>query len=579
MQLDSSEESAPPPDDPRWLWVETLALLLLFLMVVLFIDPRGDMPLNDDWNFALATWHFADTGQMQFSRFTGMSLRLQVVWGALWTIMFGKSFEVLRAATLTLSLASILTVHRLAFYAGLSRMSRLVAAVSLLLHPVFLWSSFTFMTHVPYVFLSILALFFNYRALRDRKFLMLIIGSILVVGSYFIRQTGIVNSVPVLLFLLLVRERFRRDWWLWALMAGSPLVLFGVLHFGSELLSGYPGQIDIHYDVWQTDQMFAAAISVSSRWLTYNSVPGALFLLPLAAGSLWLVRGYDRLELLGWLSTQALFILLVQIVLDGQPMPRGIPTNIFVNFGIGPLTLRDSFVLGQGHPYSLGIAARTLLTLAASFLAAHLLFLVGRRFLSLFSRPLAGALLAHLSASHAVAATGILFVSGVYFDRYTIDSHWALVLFLPPLIDFSRSATRIIILAMLLLLGAFSVLGVQEYLNWNRARWEAFRWLRHQGVSAEQMDGGYEINQFLLGGWHSELELDIAHSPIGGDDYILTLRPLDGWTTVGKFPYRGFFGHRDGYVYILRPLNRDSRPDQASTVEGSRLLAGAGPGW
>src|SRR4051794_10362350 len=47
--------------------------------------PRGDFPLNDDWDFATATWLFARTGHFHFTVFTAVSLRAQMLWGAVWT--------------------------------------------------------------------------------------------------------------------------------------------------------------------------------------------------------------------------------------------------------------------------------------------------------------------------------------------------------------------------------------------------------------------------------------------------------------------------------------------------------------
>src|SRR6202022_3898062 len=86
--------------------LEVALLLGVWAMTIAIIRPVGDFPLHDDWDFAIATWRFARTGQFHFTQFTAVSLRAQVLWGALWTHFFGESFEVLRASTLTLSAAT-----------------------------------------------------------------------------------------------------------------------------------------------------------------------------------------------------------------------------------------------------------------------------------------------------------------------------------------------------------------------------------------------------------------------------------------------------------------------------------------
>ena len=139
--------------------IETIAIAAAFIAAIVIIDPRGEFPLNDDWNFGLSAWHFAEHGTFRFARLTGMTLKLQVLWGALWTLLFGKSFLVLRLSTLSLSLGTLLLVHALTLRLKLPRFWRLAAPLALLANPFFLWASVTFMTHVPFIFLTAVALY------------------------------------------------------------------------------------------------------------------------------------------------------------------------------------------------------------------------------------------------------------------------------------------------------------------------------------------------------------------------------------------------------------------------------------
>src|SRR4051795_1810740 len=100
---------------------DAFLLVAIFAVAMALVDPRGDFPLDDDWDFALATWAFARTGHFQFTPFTATSLHLQVLWGALWTRLFGESFNVLRASTLLLAAATILLFHALLRRLPLSR--------------------------------------------------------------------------------------------------------------------------------------------------------------------------------------------------------------------------------------------------------------------------------------------------------------------------------------------------------------------------------------------------------------------------------------------------------------------------
>ena len=171
---------------------DVVLLLAIFAVAMLLVNPAGDFPLDDDWDFALATWAFARTGHFHFTPFTATSLHLQVLWGALWTLLFGESFNVLRASTLFLAACAIIAFYALLRQLSLSRAERFVACAALMFHPIFFWSSATYMTHVPYVFLSIAAMAAFLRGIDRRSAGWVVGGALLVVASMFVRQTGIV---------------------------------------------------------------------------------------------------------------------------------------------------------------------------------------------------------------------------------------------------------------------------------------------------------------------------------------------------------------------------------------------------
>src|SRR5512141_664103 len=102
-------------------------IVALWAAAIALIQPRGNFPLNDDWDFALATWDFARTGTFHFTNFTAVSLRAQVIWGALWTRALGESFELLRASTLVLAALLIAIIFFVLRRAGASRALRAAA--------------------------------------------------------------------------------------------------------------------------------------------------------------------------------------------------------------------------------------------------------------------------------------------------------------------------------------------------------------------------------------------------------------------------------------------------------------------
>lgn len=528
--------------DPRF---ELLSICLAFAALVVMVDPRGEFPLDDDWNFALSSWHFAETGTFRFARLTAMSLRLQVLWGAVWTELFGRSFEVLRFSTLTLSLTALMILNRLFARIGLAAGPRLVATFALLVHPIFFWSSFTFMTHVPFLTLSIVAFYFHLRGITEQNWRHLVIGSIAVVGSYFIRQTGISNAMAPLLLLLLLRERISPRWRSFALVVAAPLLLFAILWFGSDVLEGYPGQLQVHLEPFSKSNLPLALLKVAHRETVFNFQYGFLFLLPILVALAPGLR--SRRAILLYLLLLIPFVwMAAYMVSAGDALPYNTQGEVFINFGLGPATFRDTWMFGYPYPFHLPEWVLGVMTFGAAAGGAWLLLrLLAAQGLSEISvRQVA----ARLAALHALVATAVLFGSSIYFDRYALDSLWAVIILGAASSSWSAGTLRRVALVAAVV-GFFSLFATQEYLRWNRARWRAFDYLRAHGITLEQMDGGYEINQYLLGGFDGPLHLSAPGLSVEDDAYILAFRPVPGYAVMARFPFHGFLGMRRGHVY------------------------------
>lgn len=518
-------------------WRPLALLMVAFAAAVAIVDPRGNFPLNDDWDFALVTWNFLHTGRIEYTAFTVASAQMQALWGAAWSALFGETFAVLRMSILALGAATGALLFTTLRSAGATSGIAAFGAASLLFHPLFFWSSNTYMTHVPFVFLSVAAAALFLRALRDEREVWLAAAVVVAIASCFARQFGVLNVATPLAIAILFREGISPRWKRIAIAYGGASALVAILLASGTLIASRQ-ELPVHSPFageWKV-RLFLSAHHLFFHWQF-----AALFFLPALLLVLFTRPRVSRIALV--VATIGFGALAWRMVSIGLPLPyRG--GHVFVNFGLGPHTLRDVATLRMPPPHPLAMLWRVALT-AISFAAAVLLVSVIVRALRHSS------VLVRFSAVYLLLGTMLTVLIRVFFDRYTLDTAWPLALLLPLLAAEARPRARAVAIAALVLLAIFGIGATAEYHAWNRARWEAYAFLRASGVTLAQMDGGYEINaiQAVRAG---RANLGKRGFGVVDDRFILTFREVPGYTKVRAFPYRRWFGLGRGEVLALQ---------------------------
>jgi hypothetical protein len=543
--------------------IESALAAVVFALLVAVVNPAGNFPALDDWDFAYATWRFAETGSYQFSAFTAVSLRLQVIWGALWTLAFGKSFDVLRLSTLFLAFFSVVTLLAILRRLRCPRVVRALTAVAFIANPLFFWSAFTYMTEVPFVCMSILAMYFHLRALKEERLIWMIAAAVAVTGSFFIRQTGIINAAPILIVLLLRRHE-RPRWKALAMASVIPVAIFsGTYLFRPEWLSGSTSEFATHAKMWSESTFrLPQMLRVALDYTVFNFQHGAVFLAPLAflllPGSLQIARR-SRVAMGGLAVILVLFLFRAsELVSLGYTLPYratdAFCCNLFGgyivhNLGVGPPTMPDVWKLGYPFPYEAPIVVPIVLTFVGAIVGAVLIWRLLLAIIRGFRDhgEVAGSAL--LPALHAGLSSAALLASGLYVDRYSLDSLWALAIFIPQIVTWSRSV-RITagVTAVVLLL--FSVMATQEYLRWNRARWKAIDSLRARGASPAEIEAGSEPFQHLILVHRPESFRRRAAFELPPPRFWITFHPLPGGRELDRIDFDTFLGSRHYTMYI-----------------------------
>ncbi len=535
----------------------TLAALCgIWLLLVLLADPRGEFPLNDDWSYARAVMQLVDHGHLELTGFTSMPLLAQVFWGALFCLPFGFSFLALRISTITLGLVGIVAAYQLLEQFTDDHMLAVLGTLLLAVNPLYFQLSLTFMTDVPFFAFSMLSILFLARALQTEQRWPLVVGFLLALVALLIRQLAIIIPIAFLIAYVIKHGPNRRA----LLGAAIPAAaLVGLLLAFPALLGhtiGLPALYNRAYEPIQEAALQGAfrIVPIFLDRLFVEWIYLGLFTLPFGI----LVAGQPAHRYLALLQAATFLAIAGLLLWQHRSMP--LTGNVLFDGGLGPVLLRDTYILGLSHWPSLPPVIWTLVTLAAivgsvlllSRLAAIAQRAILQHSLPLEQRPVWVFLLSAAALyAFAIAVTGFL-------DRYLI---WLLPL-LACILVASRSRSplhvppaRVWIAGILVTASAlFGVAGTHDYLAWNRARWQALGDLMTlEHASFADIDGGFEFN-----GWYA---YNANYIPVPSkswwwiqdDDIVISLGPIPGYVERKRVEFQRWmpFG-RAGILVLSR---------------------------
>lgn len=546
-------------------------ILVLASVTVILVPPAGDFPLNDDWVYGKMVQRLADDGVLAVHPYTQAYTLVQTLWAWPFVEVFGFSFTMLRVSTLILAVLAVLGVAQCARELGHTRNTALACAAVVFCNPLFLNLSYTFMSDVPFVCAMVYSCLYFLRALRTGRTAHVLVGSVLAAVGFFNRQFGALIPVAFFLVAVLWWLRYRRGIRLQtaAALIVPWLTAFAMtmgLHFAGQRI--YTPPHAAMRNLWDGIEPGRAAVLTISIALYLG-----LFLVPIAAGVLWqwMRNRRNRSKLKTACAIAIGGLLLAGLALDRRPLPRF--PNILRNLGAGPILLRDTYsVRDPWSPVTLPPGVLWFVTIIALVSAAICLAAILGAVLQP-SRPRASKA-AHVRRSQYVfliVLGGLLLLAPynprtvVYFDRYLLP---AIVPFMlvaaAALPKIARPGWFRPTAFAVTLLFVFSLAGVQDYLAWNRARWDAIEFLRTElDAKDTQIDGGYEFN----GMYTSEILLkrsastDIGNQGEKGwwvihDRYRVAMTPQQRYKIAGRFPYFSWLGFETREVLALSRAGR-----------------------
>jgi hypothetical protein len=272
-----------------------LPFVILEICFLALISPVGEFPLNDDWIYTKTVQHLLETGHYQAHPYLNATLILQAYWGALFCKLFGFTFTTLRCSTLALSCINAWAVARCGLSLGLSRPWSLLCGTVVMTQPLMLGLSYSFMTDIPFLTLATLAGLCFLKALKGLSTPLVLLGSVLGVGSFFVRQFGLLIPLAfvITLGILQFRQRIRPRAEIWLAIL-SPWVIAACLYwfFAPNLQSETPILESTGDRLW-------VVLLDSIRYLPVSLTGFGALVLPLGLVQIW--QGYESWNKQQWI--------------------------------------------------------------------------------------------------------------------------------------------------------------------------------------------------------------------------------------------------------------------------------------
>ena len=526
----------------------TILIFFLWCISLIFINPIGEFPLNDDWAYSLVVKEWLDTGIYHVSDWPAMSLFAQICWGTLWAKIFGFSFTILRFSTLLIAAAGVYAFGAILKELQVTAPFRALAMGVLLFNPLFFHLSSTFMTDVPFLSTCVISSYFYLKFIQKEQLSCWLLALFFSCSAMLIRQLGLFIPLAFTAALILNYRNVKISTLILAIL--SILLTYASLKgytYYLDQTTGIPAafsQVDSMSSRLNFKYIYDSAIRFGGVYLMYISA----FLLPIL-----LIRFWTKSKLFYGIFGLILLTVAFLIQYSWDKYPLG---NTIYNLGLGVFTLPD--MLKKTTTFS-GLDTRVLLflkilALSGAFLLSGHLANGFKRLFSFRNSSFSKEQIFKLGALFFVLGYAFFLIIDYYrFDRYMLPIvPFVMILILPKQKKISFF-TSIFTTLFLLIMATYSIAATHDYLEWNKARWKALQFLENKNISPHQIDGGFEYN-----GWHQthHRNPDNRYAKswwfVDEDDYSIAFKPYHNYQPMAAFPYSRWLNFSTDTVYALQ---------------------------
>ncbi len=510
-------------------------ILLIGMLLIILVGPKGNFPLNDDWRYAYMVRSLWVDGRPALNSQIAPTMILQAYWGYLFVLLAGYfSFSVLRVSTLVLAVVGLWFFYRL-LRKEAPQQAEWKGMALLALNPVYFVLAFSFMTDVPFLTFCLISIWSYLRFLQTNNRAYRLLGALVALLAVWIRQPGLLLILAFELSWWWNHRRSHRQWLLsifFILLAMGNYFLIEAWAKPALGLEGNYIQVESEYLYALIQKPGEFFFDVGARFVMTVFYMG-LFLLPVG----WVIASAFFKQLrraMGWFLV--LMVVNVLLAVTGSWwLERGFPFggNIFYNWGLGPLLLYDTNTLQLPPPDQLPWPVMFVFGLFCQMNGSMLLVLLGSYLWKRWASPVNLFLL--LLLFFYFGSMSIF----SFFDRYLLLILILAIIWLYKMELIRKTARHGVFYVLIALFAAFSVAGTHDYLSWNRVVHEGRKEYLRKGIPQKELDAGLAKNGFF--------GLDPEEAV-----YHFSFRKLEGMEVVDEYGYFSWLWLEQKRVYLLK---------------------------
>ena len=523
-------------------------ILTLWVLSLFFVNISGEFTLIDDWAYSKSVRDLSEFGVFKMYDRIAITFVSNLLWGSLFTKVFGFSFFVLRLSTVIAGGVLIYTFYRWLGLLTENRKLQLFCTLLLAFNPLFYVLSTTFMTDTFFLMNACISLYFFTSYLKHERLKLLFWAFFFTIIAVLSRQVGIVIPLSFLLvsFGKNIPLKHRIYTYLGTLSTISCLFFYYLLMYANN---STPSHYTLHSNEL-IHQLSEINKQIIFRWLFYfytSVVSISVLLLPLGLYLLSQVKVHSKTILLIFLS----FLLVVGLI--GLFRDTTFPFNgqIINEYGIGGYFFYGAQSRVDQLSFDFPDWVNTLFISLSLSVFSYLIFtqLHAARETYKNSR-----LIQFLTMAIILyyPCFGFVFI----FDRYLL---FHIIMIIPLLILMVNTSSEKVKKSffgpgILLIFSALTLIGTRDYFEYNRIKTKALNDLTvNQNILPKHIDGGIEFNA-----WNG-YEGDFFKSKVGKewwcvyeDKYLISIdKEVKGFTIYKEYPYSCWLGLKKRKLLVL----------------------------